>query len=68
MCLQNTMYDSVLILLLIMRGHLQDQVSQIDPSMRIRFTSPHPKDFPDEVNTLFIGITYFGGTLSCTLY
>ncbi|KAK9505050.1 hypothetical protein O3M35_009200 [Rhynocoris fuscipes] len=28
---------------------LLDEVAKVDPQMRIRFTSPHPKDFPDEV-------------------
>ena len=30
-------------------SHLLEKVSEINPEMRFRFTSPHPKDFPDEV-------------------
>ena len=31
---------------------LLDSVSKIDPEMRIRFTSPHPKNFPDDLLAL----------------
>lgn len=37
-------------------SELIDRVSQVDPEMRVRFTSPHPKDFPDEVNGLICSI------------
>lgn len=31
------------------------QVAEVDPEMRVRFTSPHPKDFPDEVLDVIAG-------------
>ena len=30
-------------------AELLDAVSDVDPEMRIRFTSPHPTDFSDDV-------------------
>lgn len=30
-------------------SHLLEKVAKIDPEVRMRFTSPHPKDFPDDL-------------------
>lgn len=30
-------------------ANLLEKVANVNPEMRVRFTSPHPKDFPDEV-------------------
>lgn len=30
-------------------SHLLEEVAKAVPEIRIRFTSPHPKDFPDSV-------------------
>ena len=30
-------------------AELLDEVAGVDPEMRVRFTSPHPKVFPDDV-------------------
>ena len=38
-------------------SELLSRVADVDAHMRVRFTSPHPKDFPDDVNTR--------STLSC---
>jgi tRNA A37 methylthiotransferase MiaB len=40
-------------------GELLSRVAEAVPEVRIRFTSPHPKDFPDEVIPIYY--IYFWG-------
>lgn len=42
-------------------AELLDRVAGIDPEMRIRFTSPHPKDFGDDVLQVRRGCRREGG-------
>lgn len=37
----------------ILFAELVERIAQVDSEMRIRFTSPHPKDFPDQVLEVF---------------
>ena len=36
-------------------AELLDAVAAVDPELRVRFTSPHPKDFSDDVIEVPIG-------------
>ena len=44
-------------------AELLDRVAAVDPEMRVRFTSPHPKDFSDAV--LQVGFSYSFMLESC---
>lgn len=37
---------------------LLEKVSEVDPEMRVRFTAPHPKDFPDEVEYFIVSVFF----------
>jgi hypothetical protein len=47
-------------------AELLERVAQVNPEMRVRFTSPHPKDFTDDVLQVTLCCSRgFGGRFVC---
>jgi tRNA A37 methylthiotransferase MiaB len=46
-------------------AELLERVALVNPEMRVRFTSPHPKDFTDDVLQVKHGVLIEGVQLQC---